>query len=591
MIKRLGKLVFFYDIIGIGCDIVEKYVFTKEEIVTYLRDYSHLLIHTTSNPKLEPFDLFRRMLFLENRVQYSSKDHYHEMIKIFQILLESKFFTILYDNYFSFLSEENISKFEIPDEIFVNRNDSKRFSKKQIIRYIRNAFNHNDEHELLKFIRVNENNHDIVKMEIILNNVEPIPFHVCISDEQFRSIYYSIKKANSLLIVALKSLETVNMQSPDFYKELDKVYFRKFYSISKLSPEQRENIIKAANDDKKTSDEKAKIYSKNGLSFKDFYLSIEQKVKVEQDLNYWKKVGMSYENIIYHVINTVMPLSCFKEHTFLMNALLSDYLLIAEKPYSSFVNASKMAYVLKKSQEYKNLLNLLEKDYDTDAIPQEMKCFLPALSFFEDKENILINAHDIDNVYTFASAIYYGYLFDTLINDKYISISDSKKVDREHIRNSFVHLRWFTGLNNCFKLYDWKNGTKFEFNRNEDGFWKTNVPAVQMEECAESYYKNAMKNRDLKQHFLDMPIHLKKDFSKKDAVIDSISFTKNGLSYTFDLNNYILKVIDGASVRDANNEDIDLFLHELDNLTEYEKDTYLELINEIKKRLSRPMGH
>ena len=66
-----------------------------------------------------------------------------------------------------------------------------------------------------------------------------------------------------------------------------------------------------------------------------------------------------------------------------------------------------------------------------------------------------------------------NFLFDTLIMDQDIKISDTRTIKREKIRDSFVHMRWYKGVNECFKLFDWDNGIDNEYNPNSQ-FYQNN---------------------------------------------------------------------------------------------------------------------
>ena len=72
---------------------------------------------------------------------------------------------------------------------------------------------------------------------------------------------------------------------------------------------------------------------------------------------------------------------------------------------------------------------------------------------------------------------------------KLIKITDEKIYKREKIRNAFVHLRWFKGINDCYKLFDWGNGIDNELNYN----WKANIKMNDMINCSEFYYKKALE--------------------------------------------------------------------------------------------------
>ena len=99
---------------------MKKHEFTKYEIATYLRDYNRTLTYAIMNQDVPLYEVFKHHMQVDNRIQYSIKDYYYEMISIYEILLLSKFLTILYDNYFDNLLESSINKISIPDNIFIN---------------------------------------------------------------------------------------------------------------------------------------------------------------------------------------------------------------------------------------------------------------------------------------------------------------------------------------------------------------------------------------------------------------------------------------------------------------------------------------
>ena len=203
--------------------------FTKQEVATFLRDYSLLVSYAVLNPKEKFIDLFQKMMCASNRAQYSSESYYYIMIEMYAIQLTRKYMTTLYDNFFPYLSENKIDKLRIPNEIFVNPNDRKSFSNRKIIMFIRNALNHSDFNELCKIIKDDEKTRPVI--EIRLNNTKPKPFHVRITANELSQIASEIKKASSVQVYSIRDdgENTSNVAS------FNDIYLRKFFSRKKLN--------------------------------------------------------------------------------------------------------------------------------------------------------------------------------------------------------------------------------------------------------------------------------------------------------------------------------------------------------------------
>ena len=556
---------------------MSKHEFSKIEIATYLRDMNRLMMYSIVNQNTSFWNNFKFHMNNDQRLQYSISDYYTEMINIYEFFLVSKFLTMRYDNYFNYLQENSIDKMNIPPEIFVNKNDSTKFSKKQIIKFIRNAFNHNDnqERELYKIIRVNEKEKDIIKIEINLKNTKPVPFHVVIDLEQLMVICHELQKSSTFFILSNRSLTPIDINSKNVNDMLNNMFVRKFYSIKKLTEEQKIKIRELLENNKSTKNNEH-ILQENGMTYKDFYFSIAQKIKIQEDLSYWESIGIRGNDVISHLISKVIPLSVTKDRMFAINLILVDcYMKDSSKSVSNFM---------------RDALNILR----TNKLNEETNFSIYFKSFGYDNK-LMYDALDLDNIASLTYSIFYGYLFDSLVTDDEIKIASNKEVKREKIRDSFVHMRWFMGINECYKLFDWGNCLDDELNRKSNTFWSTNIKLSDMEKCAESYFQyNLLTCRD--QEYMNLPIHFKK-YTNKNGVsqLDGISFVKNGIFYYLDVkekDDLKLLVFNGVDPqRDATDEEIEIFLDELDLLSNEEKRKYNELISDISLKLNKKSNH
>ena len=429
--------------------------FTKNEIAIYLRDFNKVIMYAGNNQNVSFYKIFEYHVATDGRVQYLSKDYYYEMISIYEILLASKILTIYYDNCFTYLLDSHINSLNIPEDIFVNKKDAHRFSKKQIIKYIRNAFNHNDNNDLLKFLRVYENNVEKIKVEILLKNTRPIPFHIILDVNQLIAIAFENQNANTFQFLFGYLTQPTSINSSNAIRTLDNVYLRKFYSRKKISDEQKRRLIKPIINGKKGKNIEL-VFLDNGMEYKDFHYFTDQKIKVEEDLKCWEKMGFKGNGVLEHVLNKVMPISILKIETITMNFILVEHYM--KNWNSTFFDIVK----------------------DSIKVLKDKKCnkdspFWDYVQLFKLDNNILYESLDVYNLISITTAIYFGYLFDTLVTDDDIIINDTKTIKREKIRNSFVHMRWFKGINECFKLFDWENGIDNELNPNSANFFRTNV--------------------------------------------------------------------------------------------------------------------
>lgn len=544
---------------------MEIYEFSKYEIATYLRDYKRTMTYALLNQEVPLYKVFDFHMRTDGRMQYANSDYYFEMISIYEILLLSKFLTFLYDNHFEYLLEANVDKLKIPDSIFINKNDRSKFSSnKKIIEWIRNAFNHNDNpnHDLVRFIRVNENEEEKIKIEIFLKNTKPIPFHVLLDIDDLFSICFEIANPSSIIVDSGRSIKPIFLTSYNVNETINNVFLRKFYARKKLTEEQKESIISHVNKNGTKNNES--VLLNNGMVYKDFHYTIEQIVKIKEDLKYWESMGVHGNDVISHLLNKVMPFSWKKERALRMNLVFADcYMKKGTKPIFDLVIDARKLILDKKTSE------------DTP------------LSFYTNQYGIdnelLYDALDFENLLSITDSIYFGYLFDSLVTDDEIKINDTRTIQRKRIRNSFVHMRWFKGINECFKLFDWGNGIDNEYNRSSKSFWKANIQYSDMENCAEAYFKSNIMKMNKSERYMDLPIH----FKSYDSIAVEVSFIKNRVLYCYDLEENKLQICGEDQIqRDADNSEIQIFLNELDNLTNKEKVEYEKEINNIKKTLS-----
>jgi len=531
----------------------KKTYLTKIEIATYLRDYTRLMAYASLSPTVNFSDLFKKMMKDDNRLQYAFQEYYHDMINIYSFFLANKIYSVLNDISFNYLLEKNIDSVTISEDIFVNRSDFNRFSKKQIIKFIRNAINHNDKdgQELYKLYRDGRD----IKIEIFLKNTKPIPFHIVMNINEYILIMSNLELSNKLDAIVFKSTQPLDFSHGNFYESLNGAFFRKYYINEKVPKE----VLLKIKDEFKIN-QSSSIIGENlpseAISYIDYRLTIAQKLKVQEDLIEWyRTIGISPYDSIDYVWQNVIPLGIAKLHTMDFNMIVADYYVKGNKSLRTIAQ---------------------------DIMKPNEKPIIWHVSKYGNNVNLLCNAYDFDGMAQLSSSIYYSYLFDTLITDNKVKLGECE-YPREKIRNSFVHSRCFVGIKGCFKLFDCDNGEKNDLNHN----WSASIPLKNMTLSAEQYYQECLSDSRLEnERFFDYPIVVRID--EKTNTPFSITFIKNSKTYIYNLNvnkysdeflPWGLYIAEGNRRRFVDNiEEAKTFFDELTNLSLEDKRDFAPLI-------------
>ncbi len=533
---------------------IVEHEFTKSEIATYLKDFHETTMLAMKYPSVPFYGIFLKTMAENNRIQFANYDYYLEMISVYQFQLLSKYLTILYDEHFKRLLENRIRGIDITKEIFIDSSKS-NFENKDIIYLIRTAFNHNDNNTLLKFLRVNENGKRDIYAELRLKNEKDqnMPFEAKLNLGDFAKIISEFKSAINFSLLALHGEETTS---------LDNIYARKFYPPGTPSKEQLKNLHDKFSEMQKQG-EYEDLLKENKLNSKDYFLLPSQKEKIKEDLKKWPTEGTK---ALFHIVSNVMPLSYLKFRTIVLNLCLVDFFM--KKPECSLKRIEKEAI----------------KIFTNKKCPEDSPLFTYTKYFGID--NVLYDVLDFENSFSLASAIYYGYLFDTMLdkNDK-MKIMPENKIQQNKIRNSFVHMRWHRGVNGSWKLFDWKNENKIKGDFSE-GFLGS-ISKENMEECSKRIYKEKLEQEGQKDSFIDIPPALEYVYmANRKNIADAICYIKDSNLYFLSYSNVNatlkLKVIKGNQLpKGATEEEQEIFINELYNLSNRVNKYCKILINQI----------
>ena len=394
--------------------------FSKYDIATFLRDYADVMDVATNNPNIPLYDIYCDILNREGRSNEANFDNYQKMINFVIFFTNIRMFSIVYDNYFQYVREEDLKDLDL-SSIFIDQNDYNKFanSKKDIIKYVRNGLNHNLQNELCHYSFNDDMSYNV---NISLNGTNP-PFNARINYTKLLEIMFKIMyRARKCDITILKNKDTSNKK----YNMRHLSNMIKNYYVRRIHPKTKNglsseiiDLIKLHGDgvfkNPELLNDQVDV-SDYQLSWQDAY-ACEEKIKnldsILSQYNYGK--DLINEDLVKFVVYNTIPLGIFKlDHlNYELHMLLK----------ARFSNVS---------------LNQASLQAITDSDDIEVFKTVNNSWFYYMNDRV-------SNIF-FARMLYATYMFDSVIKDENVVINN-KQISKERIRNAFVHMRDYFSTN------------------------------------------------------------------------------------------------------------------------------------------------
>lgn len=465
----------------------------KIEIAKYLRDYAMLAEKMRYNPDVSMYSVFASNMVESGRYNDCNQLYFDKMLRVYSFYTELKFFSFYEDLQIDYISENELLFDEIKSSIFINPEDSKCFSKKQIIKYIRNAFNHSDGNKELYSISVNGK-----YLAINLENTKPKPFHIKLTIQQLDKITGSLINAGqNLLLSNFKSDETFDIDGKDLFNQLDKIKFKHYYFAKKIDREVLNKATEIMEKNIATEEElKEKLNAIESLfqnekhTVEYFELMPEQKEKIYEAfkqirLHYkngnFKKLGSDYiRHFMHYFLNKTVPLGMYHTTQIRYEEELAMWYVregnLSYNDVSQKIDEIYFTYDKKIEQNDTNEYSFAEHRYDMMMdIYDDKTLKMELMLMHTDKESRII----------YPLMMYLGFILDNLCNQDIIVIGN-KEYPKEKIRNSIVHGRWFIGKNKVIQFYDCPSGNNNDYKFN----WHESISSYDLKEWGENYYNN-----------------------------------------------------------------------------------------------------
>jgi len=398
--------------------------FNKYEIATYLRDYANLIELATKYPNIPLFEIYHSVLSREGRE--ATEDNYHIMMNFMIFFTNVRMFSIIYDNYFQYVREEDLKNVDF-SSIFVNKEDYKSFknNKKDIVKFIRNGLNHNLQNELChySFDGVDSS----YNVDISLKSTNP-PFNAKIYYIKLLEISFEIMhRASRKDITILRNKEKARKWKGDnqiasFAKDF---YFRRIYPKNKnidlsdiIDLLEKKGSEGLKEDEQLTNKVDVVDYQ---LSWLDAYIVEEKYKDLAKKLNISGMNKFVNDDLFRYAVYNTVPLGILKLD------YLSYELNLLLKANHGDLSLSEAGYMAITNNVDKNRFS---------STPNSRLYYM-----YDGTSNIF-----------YAKMLYAGYMFDSIIKDDKIVVS-GKEYSKDRIRNAFVHMRNFFSQDKIY-LFD-----------------------------------------------------------------------------------------------------------------------------------------
>lgn len=427
---------------------------SKEEMINYLRSYSTIVGSSFHHPDRSIGSTFNLYLSSNNIYLDNPEQYYDRMRHVYTSYNFLREFSIIEDfllNRDDYLNNNDLNGLFNDATFYSNING---ISNKKIIQFIRNAFNHNDDTDFDRFrMSVNGRFYEIelkdIRTQKEIDNGLPVkPFHMKISVNALCDIInYINDKRQNILVISFDIPEDFDINAENIYDELGKIKLVRYYFNRKVDNATIQSFDLISNQESKTTseiDSRSDAMHNLAKSISDpvlFDLTHEQKEKVASMIEIYRRelpdlLVQRVEANLYYFLLRVVPVPLFKYKEFKNQMLLADSLFIdynynlseVRKKVADLINGTAKVeddpfYECLTNYSITDLINLYK-----DLLDGEFIQGLPIMTY-------------IDSVIT-----HYCDLEEITI--------DGVTYNKEKLRNSFVHSRWFFGTNGEVVFYD-----------------------------------------------------------------------------------------------------------------------------------------
>lgn len=432
---------------------------SKEEMIRYLHDYAKTSSIIASKPNFTSFFSFKEHMLYNGREKEATEEYYKRMIRTYvnycamRVFSYDEDYTLNRDNY---IAEQDLEDLKKDLLVF---NSTGNISNKQMLKFIRNSFNHNDDQQFDRFkLSKNARNIEISLKDLrtpkeIEAGQEKRPLNLKFNIEYLSTLINNIIYNSSTIPYFVYKLSKFDISAKDLKKEIkDKVKLEGYLFPNKLTKVQKDNINKLLEYNPNIKDDDLVKNKTDLLNFIDslgqkyehklskveiekFYSLLKYNLEVRPDLvKEYQIPALSY------YLQESVPIPQLKECTLYDQIFLAGSL--RGNPSITHHNAVE---IVKKAFCNKNIPVVSEWDR---AISNKLKNMEKEKLFY-----LLNNMLSQEFLRSIPSVMYLDAVVTHYCQDEKITI-DNISYDAEKIRNSLVHGRWIISKDRELVMYD-----------------------------------------------------------------------------------------------------------------------------------------
>lgn len=371
-----------------------------------------------------------------------SSNNYMYDLFVYGNMINLRILSYIEDSFLDLMNDSDLNFGDIKTRMFINPNDARSFSNKQILKFIRNAVSHSDgDKELFK---LSPNGKFI---EVDLKNTKPIPFHIRITSKDLQDL-------------TLMILEQMKCRYAT-YMDITNSKIVRLY-ISKVSFDIRNQYI---------YDEEAK--KNNGPLDYDLRYKVLRKYLDDNNIDYevkeypLNKEQLSIINSYRSVLNNNLKNKSDREviEYYFSKNIISSMIPLAQE---------KIMYLI----SHLNVVSAIytNPSYTLSDFFEHSITYLQSVGLFRTFSCPLDKAfYDMHDTFGTIHAFYNNNLFDEVImqmatyyfsscsTDEFVTIG-KKTINKENLRDALIHGRWFK--DNCGNVvcFDALNGKNNDYN-------------------------------------------------------------------------------------------------------------------------------
>lgn len=436
---------------------------TREEVAEKLIDYSVLIskMHSFKNKKIK--ELYKEVLNERGASLENINNDCLVMLRVYQIISFLKYFSYYEETFFNSIDDSKLDftkyKKSVNDGgIFVEGNGS-NFSNKQIILFIRNAFNHNNDPKHSKF-NISKNGRFIEfhlrdvrsEKEKISKPNDKKEFYIKISYENFLEMFDIVtKNIESAFVSFYIDGDSIDYTKPNLFDNavVKRLYLPKKTDLFIIDELNKISCEKSSTKLEQIAKAKSLLQLNEEEYIKDFPLDEFQKKdlnKLFQNLDFSFMSKNEREQFIDIIIKRYIPHGMEKTVDIRNNILLL-YLFGMDKSYNNISES-----VTKISSQKESVLSDNEK-----YVLTQLNTNLDIVNF-EYSFRLDMFKHSYINYLFYVLNNFDDELCLTESFGKQISFEENDITDsftlKEHIRNSLTHGWYFINKNKEFEFYD-----------------------------------------------------------------------------------------------------------------------------------------